>query len=548
MLNPYHSYLAFFLKPYMTGNIRIQKKARVLAPVASSIALLGALLCVLMSITGAVIVGAMLAGLMLFCAFVLFLLRRGKFSASSSLFLYGLFLVMFAAIKFDEYQNIYETYVFASLGLFMLVIVGLIAADTVHALIMTVLNLCGIAVLYYFDTLIPLDGGIVTLLAIQSLATCAVITVASGWMCAQIISMQRNLVQETEDTAGKALRQYQNTSSAVAKAYTSASELSAKLLEAAEDFSSAACQMKDSLSDEGLGLDELGESLLANAQNEQLVIKSQENVKTILESYTQQVLASSKSINAILQAVKETGDSTEERKKAIGTLSAMSRDGEEQITAVVNAINNIVTASESMEEMNTLIGAVAERTNMLGMNASIEAAHAGDAGKGFAVVAEEIRSLSEETAESSRTIASILDETKRMVELAVTASEQTNRFFSSLSSEIQQLAVIFSELLSRLQEVASGTSGAFEALQNFSSLAKSAATAANESTQALEETANRSERSRNLALRMKEQAAEMNSACETLLSRSNHVRELGHKNMSKMEELRTTIQIISSES
>ena len=74
-----------------------------------------------------------------------------------------------------------------------------------------------------------------------------------------------------------------------------------------------------------------------------------------------------------------------------------------------HSINQILDSAKRMMETSVFIGDVAERTNLLGMNASIEAAHAGAAGKGFAVVADQIRGLSVEASKSSRLISDTLN-------------------------------------------------------------------------------------------------------------------------------------------
>lgn len=530
-----------FLRHYDKRDIRIRKKVRAFLPIILTIAVLSVVLSVLMALTAAFTVALMIGGLAVFCVAVLWLLYRGRYTTASSVFLYGLFLVMLAAIKFDEYQTVYETYVFAALGLFLMVIVGLIGASSIQAWIVTILNLAGIIILYALDTLGPIDNGEITLLAIQSLATCFIITIAAGSMCASTIRMQQTLLNESESASRAALEQYEKMSLAIEAAWQDSEQLSARLLDSAQEVATAVRQMKRCAEEEKTALETMERTLESNAASEDLVIGAQSKVKKILSDYSRQLAESGETISAILHAVRETGTAADQKREAIHNLSELSRNGADQVAAVVHAITGIVQVSEGMEELNTLIGDVAGRTNLLGMNASIEAAHAGDAGRGFGVVAEEIRTLSEETAQGSRNIGTMLAETRDLVRDAVSASEDTSTFFARLSTEISDLAKVFGELLNRLKEITEGTSAAFEAIGSFTGLAESAGSAADESARALAEAALRSAESRELARRLIEEAREIGQVCETLTERAEGVRGLGEQNLTQMGTLKETI-------
>ena len=534
-----------FIRPYVDSDLRLYKKAKLLAPALWAIGILSLTLSILMALTKAWAVAGILTSLIAFCALSLWMMARGRYGVASATFLYALFGVMFAAIKFDQYQDLYECYVFGTLGGFLLIAAGLIAAKQFQAWILTVLNLAAIAALYVFDSL-PLDDGIVTALAAQSLGTSALIIVAGGIFSTMAIRMQSELVDDTKRSADTAKRQYGEMATAVHSAQAAAMGIGMRLASSAETMSGSAKTLRDIAAEEIAGLAALDGALGAAEDGEKIAVSAQDRVRASLNEYSEKVLEASASISQMMESVNEIGRSAGERQSGITQLVEMARDGDERVMRISEAIANIVSATGKMDEMNALIGEVAERTNMLGMNAAIEAAHAGEAGKGFAVVAEEIRTLSETAAEGSGSIAAILAETRVVVAAASKASEQTGDFFLRMSNEIQRLSSTFSELLIRLQEISQGSAGVTDAVRGFTALAESAGTAVDETCSVFHDAASRAASSRTFAATMKVSAARMAESCDALLSQAASLNELGQENVQRMESLRTQLEKTSS--
>lgn len=116
--------------------------------------------------------------------------------------------------------------------------------------------------------------------------------------------------------------------------------------------------------------------------------------------------------------------------------------GESNLSEVSTLVEKIEEKSQGLEEMSNVIQQISEQTNLLAMNAAIEAAHAGESGKGFAVVADEIRKLAENSGTEAKKIADVLAEIKKMIDEAYEGTVSTKKEFDNIvkgSSEVKTM-------------------------------------------------------------------------------------------------------------
>ena len=120
------------------------------------------------------------------------------------------------------------------------------------------------------------------------------------------------------------------------------------------------------------------------------------------------------------------------------SLTKESISGSAEVIKTQKVINGITEMSKRMGEVIKVIEAVASQTNLLAMNAAIEAAHAGDAGKGFSVVAGEIRKLSESTQNSTKDISNLINEISKSMEAGSENMDLTSNAFKKIQKEIEE--------------------------------------------------------------------------------------------------------------
>ena len=174
------------------------------------------------------------------------------------------------------------------------------------------------------------------------------------------------------------------------------------------------------------------------------------------------------SISSVTQSVDIMADS-------FSSLSQNAEAGFAKQQDVNERILLIEKQSQMLREANMAISSIASQTNLLAMNAAIEAAHAGEAGRGFSVVADEIRKLSETSSIQSKTISSQLKKIQGSIEEVVQASTDASSALTVMSDKIKETDGLMSQIKLAMEEQDTGSRQILESLRSM-----------NESTQAVQ--------------------------------------------------------------
>lgn len=164
------------------------------------------------------------------------------------------------------------------------------------------------------------------------------------------------------------------------------------------------------------------------------------DLNRIIEIQTSSVNDSVSSVEQMLANIQSVMDALSRSNSQFENLSRVSEVGFQKISEVQSKVMDISNKSRSMSEANAVIDNIAAQTNLLAMNAAIEAAHAGAAGKGFAVVADEIRKLAESSSAQSKSISSALKELVASISGVVDTSQTLSKAFEDVRKAIDFLA------------------------------------------------------------------------------------------------------------
>ncbi|MDR1862402.1 MAG: bacteriohemerythrin [Treponema sp.] len=259
--------------------------------------------------------------------------------------------------------------------------------------------------------------------------------------------------------------------------------------------------------------------------NDQVEIQSESVAQS--SSAIEEMLANISSVARICQA---NADNVERLAEASG----VGRTGLEE---VAHDIQEIARESEGLLEINGVIQNIASQTNLLSMNAAIEAAHAGESGKGFAVVAGEIRKLAENSAKQSKTIGRVLKKITDSITLIQKAAEGVLGKFGAIDSGVKIVLEQEEQIRNAMDEQSEGSKQILEALERLNDITHRVKSGAGEMQQESRAVIQEGKNLEAAAKEISQGIAEISSRTGLVNGAVEHLREIGGKNRSNIETL-----------
>ncbi len=250
----------------------------------------------------------------------------------------------------------------------------------------------------------------------------------------------------------------------IREAAAALSDVGAELSATMEETASAAVQISANVESVRRRTVDQSAGVTESSATVERIVENLRSLNRVIERQSEAVANSSASIEEMVANVRSVTGNIERLGGEYVRLTQSAGEGKSVLDRTVQDVKGIADRSERLGDANALIASIAAQTNLLAMNAAIEAAHAGEAGRGFAVVADEIRKLAENAARQSKAISGDVREISGAIAAVVSSADESAARFSALVDKIEEIRRVEEGILAAMAEQSAGSAQVLEAL------------------------------------------------------------------------------------
>ena len=267
------------------------------------------------------------------------------------------------------------------------------------------------------------------------------------------------------------------------------------------------------------------------------IVRTIKQLNNSIETQAASVAQSSSSVEEMVANIASIGQTLGKTDEVIKSLTTATGDGKATLVTSNTVTQKIAEESGSLMEASSVIQHIASQTNLLAMNAAIEAAHAGEAGKGFAVVADEIRKLAEESSMQGKTITTTLKTLSGEIETLSASSKTVEEKFNAIFSLAEQVKEMSASLTEAMREQENGSKEVLTAIKSINTVTIEVQAGSEEMLKGGEGVAEKMQKLDSLTRVITESMNEMASGAVQINNAVQEVSEITQKNKQSIENL-----------
>jgi len=272
-----------------------------------------------------------------------------------------------------------------------------------------------------------------------------------------------------------------------------------------------------------------------------LIISNFENLDSHIEKQAESVSRSSASIEEMISNITSITANLARNEEDLKRLREASAAGNTSLQKVSADIQEVTKESEYLLEINKVIQNIASQTNLLAMNAAIEAAHAGDVGRGFAVVADEIRKLAESSSQQAKTVSKVLKNIKNAMGSISTSTLASLKQFDDIDKGFKSVSDQSMEIRNSMEQQDVGNKEVLVAMTHSNEATQNVRHNSSEIQMASHEVAGESKNLETLTGEVTNAVSEIASGIENINIAITRTSEISQENRKDIEILRDEI-------
>lgn len=256
-----------------------------------------------------------------------------------------------------------------------------------------------------------------------------------------------------------------------------------------------------------------------------------------IESQAANVVQSSSAIEEMVTNISSVTKILDQSDSAIKELADATVYGKDALHLSNSVTQKIAEESGSLIEASNVIQHIASQTNLLAMNAAIEAAHAGEAGRGFAVVADEIRKLAEESSLQGKSISSALKKFSEEISILASSSKTVEEKFNAIFSLAENVKSMSNSVMTAMRAQESGSHKVLSAIHDINNITVDVQTGSGEMLKAGEDAVKEMNRLEGLTQIINSSIQEMSAGTNQIQTSCSEVKGISQKNKMNIEAL-----------